>query len=109
MDPGNDNAAPLSVGAILASSWGYDQTNADFYRVDKVKNGWVTLQQIASDETGDGWTGKVVPAEPQKLIDQPFRRKIGQPNYDGEPYIRISSYEYARPWDGRPKNVSHYA
>jgi hypothetical protein len=103
----NDNAA-LLVGAILASSWGYDQTNVDFYRVEKVQNGWATLQQIASQETGDGWTGKVVPAEPHRLIDQPFRRKIGG-NFDGEPYLRISSYEYARPWDGRPKSVSHYA
>lgn len=103
----NDNAA-LVAGTILASSWGYDQTNVDFYRVEKVKGDWVTLQQIASHEEGDGWTGKVVPADPQKPIDEPFRRKIG-PLSCGELMIRISSYEYARPWNGKPKAVSHYA
>lgn len=107
--------AALSAGAILASSWGYDQTNVDFYRVDKVKNGWATLQQIAGSEASDDerlgyqtMTGRAVPAEPQKPVGSPFRRKIGPP-ICGEPMIRISSYEFARPWDGKPKFVSHYA
>ena len=104
----------LVAGAILASSWGYDQTNVDFYRVDKVKGDWATLQQIAANEASDDtedrvtMTGRVVPAEPQKPIGEPFRRKIGEP-YNGEPFLRISSYEFARPWNGKPKFVSHYA
>lgn len=103
--------AALSAGAILASSWGYDQTNVDFYRVEQVKNGWAVLQEIAGDEASDGpssMTGKVVPAEPHQPKGKPFRRKIGEP-FLGEPILRISSYECARPWDGKPKRVSHYA
>jgi hypothetical protein len=101
----------IEPGVILASSWGYDQTNVDFYRVDKVKGDWATLQQIAANEASDGaqtMTGRVVPAEPHRPVDKPFRRKIGPP-VCGEPMLRISSYEYAWPWDGKPKFVSHYA
>lgn len=108
------NDGQLREGAILASSWGYDQTNVDFYRVEKVKNGWATLQQIAANETSDSkpgepWsmTGKVVPAEPHKPVNDPFRRKIGE--CMGKPCLKICSYEYAYPWDGKPKAVSHYA
>lgn len=100
----------LEPGAILYSSWGYDQTNIDFYRVERVKNGWAVLQEIAKSETSDGpgtMTGRVVPVDPQKPVGDPFRRKIGE--CMGQPCLKICSYEYAYPWDGRPKAVSHYA
>lgn len=95
---------------IWASSWGYEQTNVDFYQVLKVKGDWVTLQQIAAIETSDGalsMTGRVVPAEPIAPIGEPFRRKIY--HACGEPCAKIRSYAFARPWDGHPERVSHYA
>jgi hypothetical protein len=103
----------LVVGAILASSWGYEQTNVDFYRAEKIKNGWVTLQKIDAVETSDdredyiSMTGRVVPVEPHKPIGDPFRRKLGE--CCGQISIKICSYEYASLWDGHPKAVSHYA
>jgi hypothetical protein len=64
---------------ILASSWGYDQTNVEFYRVEQIKGEWITLQKIAAEEASDGcltMTGQVVPAEPHRPIGEPFRRKV---------------------------------
>ena len=100
----------LEPGAIFACSWGYDQTNVDFYRVEKIAGAFVTLQPIAAEEASDGatsLTGRVVPAEPHRAEGKPFRRKLHA--YDGRPYVSIASYSGASLWDGRPMRVSHYA
>ena len=44
----------IKVGSVLCSTWGYEQTNADFYKVTKVHNGWVTFQHIGTQEESDG-------------------------------------------------------
>jgi hypothetical protein len=109
----------LELGAILYSSWGYDQTNVDFYRVAKRTADWVTLEKIAkiehSDDTEENpatFTGRVVPADPIKPIGEPLRRKIihaGKPKEAGDAIARLTSYSYAYLWDGKPKRVSSYA
>ena len=38
---------PYKVGDILHHSWGYDQTNCDFYQVVEVKTASVVLRKIA--------------------------------------------------------------
>lgn len=40
---------PYKVGDILHHSWGYDQTNCDFYQVVEVKNASVVLRKIAAE------------------------------------------------------------
>jgi hypothetical protein len=35
----------IKVGEIISNSWGYDQTNVDFYRVVKVSKNFVWLQK----------------------------------------------------------------
>jgi len=45
---------PFQVGQLLYDSWGYDQTNIDFYQVIEVKNKSVVLQRIK---------GKMIPSE----------------------------------------------
>ena len=39
---------PFHVGDILHHSWGYDQTNCDFYQVVVVKKATVILRKIAA-------------------------------------------------------------
>jgi len=39
---------PYKVGDILHHSWGYDQTNCDFYQVVEVKPASVVLKKIGS-------------------------------------------------------------
>jgi hypothetical protein len=45
---------PFQVGQLLYDSWGYDQTNIDFYQVIEVKNKSVVIQPIE---------GKMVPSQ----------------------------------------------
>lgn len=45
---------PFQVGQIIYDSWGYEQTNIDFYQVIEVKNKSVVLREI---------NGKMVPSE----------------------------------------------
>jgi len=40
---------PYKVGDILHHSWGYDQTNCDFYQVVEVKTASVVLRKIAAE------------------------------------------------------------
>ena len=39
----------LKVGAVITNSWGYDQTNVDWYAVVQVSAHYVWLQPIAAD------------------------------------------------------------
>lgn len=101
----------LKVGDILCSSWGYDQTNYDFYQVVKLvgKNSVAVrpvTEVVVSDHIS---TRDVVPVKDS--FRTPFHGchdfkdgvAIKRVNPSGN-YIKFSSYEYAYPWDGKPKN-----
>lgn len=79
----------LEVGSILRSSWGYDQTNIDYYEVTRlIGRQKVEIREIAQATSGDGWTGKCVPL-PGQYTGQPMQ-KIAR---DGS--VKITSYAYA--------------
>jgi hypothetical protein len=44
---------PYKEGDIFYTSWGYDQTNVDFYQVTEVKGKMLLLREIAEKDTGD--------------------------------------------------------
>lgn len=90
-------------GDILVSSWGYDQTNVDFYQVLKTSKDYATLVRLQSKVIQTGFmSGTSCPTE-QIDTEPPFRRKI---HLD---HIKINSYAYARVWDGKPARCSWYA
>lgn len=99
----------LEPGTILVSKWGYDQTNAEFWRVEQVTpKGSAKLMRLATVETSDGpqtMTGKAIPGEP---TGETIRRKVN-PGYDGQPFVQVDYRQFARPWAGNPVAVSHYA
>jgi hypothetical protein len=100
---------PLKIGDILESSWGYDQTNVDFYQVVKSTASTVTLRKInAKTVAGDGWTGKVTPIKDDFDDAEPLRRKV-KDGWNGEPYVKVKSYAMAHRWDGKPVNYTAYA
>jgi len=69
------DAAPrgLEVGDILKSSWGYDQTNVDYYQVTRLIGAkQVEIRMIGAQSEETGWLcGQCVPA-PGKFIGGPM-------------------------------------
>jgi hypothetical protein len=45
----NDQRLAAMVGSIFCYSWGYEQTNIEFFQVTAMKNRKLTLREIASD------------------------------------------------------------
>jgi hypothetical protein len=95
----------LQVGTVLTCSWGYDQTNVDWYQVTKlIGKNTVEVRQIAGMQTqATGWAmGKCIP-DIDNFTGDPMIKRV-QDNG-----IRIASYAFARVWDGLPKAWTSYA
>lgn len=92
----------LARGDILYSSWGYDQTNVDFYEVTAVSGKAVVIREIAKKSlSSGGGVDKVVAVKGHFVGDA--MKKIPQMGYKGEAYIKLTSFSSAHPWDGTPK------
>lgn len=94
----------FQVGDILYSSWGYEQTNIDFYQIIALKGKTsVVLRKIAQIETEQtGWLSEKVIAAKDSFIGEPFtKRDLGGS-------VKIEKYAHATKWDGRPLHQSHY-
>ena len=96
------------VGLIVASSWGYDQTNVDFYEVvELIGSSMVKMEKIGSQlatdsDTGNSMAGRVVP-DPEHRTGNFYRSRVMSNAAAGE-YGKKAS-----PWDGRPMYCSWYA
>lgn len=94
----------LKVGDILDGSWGYDQTNVDFYQVVEVKSPkTVVIREIASQtvEWNDhAWSGQCMPVKDKFTGDPMVKRP------SGDNHIKMTSYLWISPWDGEPKYFS---
>lgn len=112
------------VGDILYSSWGYDQTNIDFYKVVKVSGFSVWIQELGKKIVEiTGWAHeRVVPTDSSTYETRNFetnetetrtypisRHKIQYPTWQTEKeyYVKLNSFSSASPWDGKPKDASH--
>tara|TARA_R110002096_G_scaffold364673_1_gene557798 strand:+ start:184 stop:762 length:579 start_codon:yes stop_codon:yes gene_type:complete len=93
-------AKDLKVGDIYYSSWGYDQTNIDFYKIVDVKGAKATLVEIAKSylDSEFAYEDKVVPA-PDVIVGKPMNKMVDQfGNFS------IASYAGAYKWNGEPKS-----
>lgn len=98
----------IQVGHVFACSWGYEQTNVDFYQVTRlVGRTGVMIRRIASVQTSSdgphGMSGRVVP-EIGSFTGEEMLKRVHQGNR-----ITISSFSSAYLWEGRPMYVSWYA
>lgn len=103
--PTSEKMETIQVGDIYYTSWGWEQTNIDYYQVIAKNNSRVTLRQIGYEMIEqDSWaSGKVVPVK-DKFVGEPFN-KIA--NFElGKPMFNISSFETAWLWDGKAKGCS---
>jgi hypothetical protein len=101
------------VGDVLHYSWGYEQTNCEFFQVVATTPGTVTLREIAqAAEAGSmqvhGMAENRV-ARPGHFLDdsKPITKRV-QFSESGPGYISMP-HGCCSLWDGRPKYCSWYA
>jgi len=102
------SATTLKVGDVLYTSWGYDQTNIDWYQVTKnISPRMIEIRQIYGErKQGEYYdTGTTTPKKDFFIPrEEPMRKKVNSGNT-----VKIESYTRAWAWDGRPKHYSCYA
>jgi hypothetical protein len=104
----------ITLSAILVCSWGYEQTNVDFYQVVGLTPKSVRLRKLKKnqqwrlcaitgepDHTAGGWA---LP-ERNAFDGLEFMRRVGN---DGES-VKLSDYQTATLWDGEAEPFTCYA
>ena len=97
----------FKVGDIFDTSWGYDQTNVEFFQVVEVRGAILVVREIAQSSRAkpgeiSAMTDRVVGIK-DKFIGPPKRVR---PTHGGG--IKIEGH-YASKWDGSPQYTSSYA
>jgi hypothetical protein len=96
----------LQVGHILKSSWGYDQTNIDFYQVTAlIGKRMVELRELHQCSNETGWAQGTCTPRADDFKGEAFRKMVGE---DGTS-VKIKSFAWANLWDARPANWTAYA
>ena len=108
---------PFKVGDVFVESWGYNQTNIDFYEVTKVTPKSVYIREIHARKVGHGHETRLLPDtgnfkrggawRPRHSSveekENPAVRKLVQSYGEGDNkryYLNMTTYSNARPWDG---------
>lgn len=98
----------LPVGTVLVSSWGYDQTNIDFYEVTKATAKTVLIRPISiAQENGESWGTYTATPKRGEFTGEAFRVKVQDPN--NQPWVKINSFAMARPIDEETQHGTSYA
>ena len=88
----------MKVGDVLKCSWGYEQTNVDFYEVVKATKAMVTVRKIASkawSEAGySSMAGFVVP-KPGEFLEGFRAKELRRKVLAGGETIRVNDYAWA--------------
>jgi len=121
---------PYKVGDILHHSWGYDQTNCDFYQVVEVKKASVVLRKIGAKTVpgSEGFMSESLMPEKDAFIiegsqaltkknkaitpDNPtiFKRVSFYVKEDETlRYFIPTPYGWCDLWEGKPEYNSWYA
>jgi hypothetical protein len=96
----------IKPGDILHTSWGYDQTNVEFFQVLTVSNNTITLREIYHNHKETGYMqGQTSPVKDKFVEAEPIlTKRVGL----GE-YVRIDDVRSAWIHDGKPCYTSSYA
>lgn len=88
----------LQEGDFLYTSWGYDQTNVEFYQVTKVIGKMVEIREVAQKVVKSSPPQDYVVPVKNKFIGSKMKKKVGTGDR-----VKIESYSHASKWDGKPK------
>ena len=103
------HALPFKPGDILYNSWGYDQTNVDFYQVVRCTKSSVFIRQIKREfasSAGCDMAAYVIPLK-NEFTGEEIRKKIQW--YDGNAYIKFEFGGCSRWQEGQEIYCSWYA
>jgi len=103
-----EEESPVKVGDIFYNSWGYDQTNIDWYQVVALTGSGksVKIRPIEGKIKETGFmSGESTPVK-GKFKGPAVTKRLGM--HSGEPYLP-SKYGWTSLWDGKPKYQSWYA
>ena len=96
-------------GEILVSSWGYEQTNIDFYEIVGLTAKSIKIVKIGqtrtNEETGSDMSEYVVPDKKNRGTNIMTKRVNGRTD---RPYVSINSFAIASRWDGNSVFQSHW-
>lgn len=102
----------VKVGDFFVCSWGYEQTNIDFYQVVKKTAKTVTIRPVASTGEDTGWcTREVVPVKDAFTSDAHISlegKRCKMQGYSDRPAVTICDYADAYLWDGKPRRETSY-
>jgi hypothetical protein len=87
----------LVEGDFLSSSWGYDQTNVDFYQVTRVIGKMVEIRQVASKVVKSRPPQDYVEPVKNRFTGSKMKKRVGVGDS-----VKVSSHSHARKWDGKP-------
>jgi len=92
----------LRVDDILYTSWGYEQTNVDFYQVTSIRGCIVEIRPIAAEITETGFMcGTTVPVLDAFTGPARCHRIVRN-------YLTVGYRQWAHKWDGTPCRCSWY-
>ncbi|HDF2366292.1 TPA: hypothetical protein PC505_003951 [Morganella morganii] len=84
----------VSVNDVLASSWGYEQTNVSFYQVISLHGKkTVTVRKISAEVCHDGSMSGYKKPVLNDFMGEPLRRQVK--DYGDKPLIKIEDFESA--------------
>lgn len=96
----------VKAGEIVYNSWGYEQTNVDFYEVVKATAHFVWLQRLAAETTETGLMQGRKSALTGTRSGEITKHRVSA--FSGGQSIRFE-HGSGSLWDGQPKFCSWYA
>lgn len=102
-----DMKPKVNVGDIFDCSWGYEQTNVDFYQITAVLGKSVKYRKIGQTRHYEGpMNGRTSPVKNDFTSDERMARL--RILTDGSVSFRITGYSSAYPWGGKPQMFSEW-
>lgn len=99
----------LKAGDVLHYSWGYDQTNCEYYQVLSATEHSVTIQAIGAQTVpgSEGFMSASMTATRGAFLDKKPMVKRVQPGYNDEPYVKME-FGVAQLWHDGERNYSSW-
>ena len=113
MAQSTENVYGVKAGDVFVESWGYDQTNVDFYQVVKTTAKSVEIKPIAGKHVGDGHQTRLVPDLDNFVGGYLAEKKAGtrklvrRHEFNGETHTVLTMSSYSNAYLEDPE-TSHF-